>query len=420
MRLRKEWWGILLLVILFWPTKQANALPSWGRKYNADCSMCHTMIPQLNHVGHKFRRLGYRMPDEFDKGSAEMSADDLTKFANYFAARGRARVTDALKSGTKSAFNFELHDVTLFYAGPVSRNLGFFFELPFEPETGSSEPGKGELEVAQINLTFGNDAEHVFFSRVGQFHQFSRVGFGGLDRPIGLSNARMFEVRVNGFRPRHDGLGVEAGYSAHNVTGLVQVTNGIKAAGGSVLDNSDENNDKDLALLLEYVAPDTDASVTALYVYGRAPAPVNDKGATLAGSKPTRYNRAYLFADTTIESLGLRPLVGGGIGFDNQFVSGLGKSSAALVSASSSRSWFGFLELDQKLKDQLYALARFDYDDVTNQAEASAATQKTWQGSGGVVYSFQKYLRLAAEYNVTHTQGVANAHKVTGEMQFNF
>ncbi|MBI2339150.1 MAG: hypothetical protein HYU99_02125 [Deltaproteobacteria bacterium] len=403
-----------VLISGLFPLRSAQALPSWARRYNADCSMCHTMMPQLNPIGHQFRRLGYRMPEEFDNKEVQFSWDDLAKFTNYFAARGRARATVNKQSPAKIDFDFEQHDVTLFYGGPVTRNIAYFFEMPFEPENEFAE-----LEVGQIQLAFGH-SDSFFFTRMGQFHQFSRVGYGGLDRPIGLNNARMFDVRVNGFRPRHDGLGVEAGWSNGNFTGLLQFTSGIEATGGSVLDNEDPNNDKDMALLLEYLIPNHNASVSLLYVYGRAPTPQNDAGADVAGAGPTRYHRFYLFGDYTFEKIGLKPIIGFSLGIDNQTISGIGTATAALISADNSLSWFSFLELDKSITDNLYLLGRFDYDDVTNKAEGAANTSKTWAGTAGLVWQFQRYMRFSVEYKVADSQGQHPAHAFTTEAQLVF
>lgn len=41
-----------------------HAEPSWSRKYNAKCTLCHTTYPRLNRTGYEFKRLGYRMPNE--------------------------------------------------------------------------------------------------------------------------------------------------------------------------------------------------------------------------------------------------------------------------------------------------------------------------------------------------------------------
>ncbi len=42
----------------------AHAVPAFARKYNVDCTYCHTAWPQLNRTGIIFRYLGYRMPYE--------------------------------------------------------------------------------------------------------------------------------------------------------------------------------------------------------------------------------------------------------------------------------------------------------------------------------------------------------------------
>lgn len=38
----------------------ASAMPAWSRKYNANCTLCHTTYPRLNRTGYEFKRLGYR------------------------------------------------------------------------------------------------------------------------------------------------------------------------------------------------------------------------------------------------------------------------------------------------------------------------------------------------------------------------
>lgn len=45
---------------------QVAAQPSWARKYNAECTLCHTTYPRLNRTGYEFKRLGYRLPQELE------------------------------------------------------------------------------------------------------------------------------------------------------------------------------------------------------------------------------------------------------------------------------------------------------------------------------------------------------------------
>ncbi len=44
----------------------AEAIPAFARKYNVDCSVCHTVWPRLSRTGYEFRRLGFRFPDEVE------------------------------------------------------------------------------------------------------------------------------------------------------------------------------------------------------------------------------------------------------------------------------------------------------------------------------------------------------------------
>ena len=406
--------GFILFLAMGFAPQNAWALPSWARRYNADCSMCHTMYPQLNAVGHKFRRLGYRMPDEFDSKETQLSTEDISKLTHYFSARGRPRMTYTKAAGTPAKFNFTMEDVTVFYAGPVTRNFSFYFELPFEPAD-----EKGFLEVGQLNMAFGS-SDSFFFARAGQFHSLSKVGFGGLDRFIGISAPAIVSTTVNGATLRQDVLGVELGFSRGQFTGLLQAHDGINPTGTTVLDNADSNNAKDLVALLEYMIPDNNGSISAVYMYGKEPTPEDNAGTAVVGAKETKINRAYLFADYTFDTIGLRPIIGGGVGFDNQFVRGIGTKTPVLVSATDSRSWFSFIELDKKINDNLYALGRFDMYDPTNKDEANKATDKTWSGTGGVVWQFQKFMRTTLEYQAKHNKDLKTSHAITGELQLVF
>ena len=52
---------LCMLPILFW-SSESQAIPSWGRKYQTSCLMCHSGMPQRNAVGEAFKNNGYRMP----------------------------------------------------------------------------------------------------------------------------------------------------------------------------------------------------------------------------------------------------------------------------------------------------------------------------------------------------------------------
>ena len=80
----------------------ANAMPQFARKFKLPCAACHDALtfPRLNDVGYKFRRAGFRMPENIGK-------EELTDFsmADYFSARAQADSTTDVtsQSGTMSS-----------------------------------------------------------------------------------------------------------------------------------------------------------------------------------------------------------------------------------------------------------------------------------------------------------------------------
>lgn len=59
--------SVCMVPAIFW-SSESQAVPSWARKYNVSCYMCHSGMPQRNAVGEAFKNNGYRMP-----GGAEES-----------------------------------------------------------------------------------------------------------------------------------------------------------------------------------------------------------------------------------------------------------------------------------------------------------------------------------------------------------
>ncbi len=53
--------SVCMVPALFWST-EGSAIPSWARKYNTSCYMCHSGMPQRNAVGEAFKNNGYRLP----------------------------------------------------------------------------------------------------------------------------------------------------------------------------------------------------------------------------------------------------------------------------------------------------------------------------------------------------------------------
>lgn len=56
----------------------AQAMPAWSRKYNADCTLCHTTYPRLNRTGYEFKKRGYRFEWESEKDDKTSTGDVKT------------------------------------------------------------------------------------------------------------------------------------------------------------------------------------------------------------------------------------------------------------------------------------------------------------------------------------------------------
>ncbi|MHB8462883.1 MAG: hypothetical protein ACYDA1_09565, partial [Vulcanimicrobiaceae bacterium] len=52
----------LLLILVGLCHGRASALPVFAHRYGLSCQACHTIIPQLNTFGERFRAFGFELP----------------------------------------------------------------------------------------------------------------------------------------------------------------------------------------------------------------------------------------------------------------------------------------------------------------------------------------------------------------------
>ena len=53
--------GFFLFTLFAWNPRVASAIPAFARKYDMDCSHCHTAVPQLTEFGMRFLDNGFQM-----------------------------------------------------------------------------------------------------------------------------------------------------------------------------------------------------------------------------------------------------------------------------------------------------------------------------------------------------------------------
>ena len=210
-----------------------HATPAWARKYNLNCSACHTpAVPRLNETGMRFKWAGYRMPEEIGE------AVEVAKVQNYLAAGASVQYEyDKTEDTPTNVSALSLPGVTVFYAGPFGRNFSGFFEL----ESGADETER----IAQVSALWGKEKSYGGV-RLGQMHYLAEWGVAGFDRPIGINAPLPLEESVSGTTPFAFGehqLGVEAFYVRGSNRLSAQVLNGVNVEGMGAGPDADTRKD---------------------------------------------------------------------------------------------------------------------------------------------------------------------------------
>ncbi|MEN8132376.1 MAG: hypothetical protein ABFS45_19800 [Pseudomonadota bacterium] len=143
-------YGVLVSLGLMLVTFNANAVPSFARKYSTECSSCHTAYPQLNRAGRQFKEAGYRFPEL--KG--EKTISDFLHIDKYFPVSAAiiGRPYDKKDSGEEKLR--AIHEIELFVAGVMYKNVSGFFELEAEDE-GTNDFGF-DIGIPHAVLTYNH------------------------------------------------------------------------------------------------------------------------------------------------------------------------------------------------------------------------------------------------------------------------
>ena len=154
--------------------RNSEAIPAFARKYNADCAMCHfPVIPRLNNFGQMYRRAGYRTPAEYNKDQ------ELTNVSNFLSARIKTQFSYENNKGTVERTQFTFPDLSLFYAGALSRNFSAFIHASSTNSTNVDFHG-------HVMGNWGT-ADNMFMVKIGQMHMLEQEGVGGFDRPTSIN-----------------------------------------------------------------------------------------------------------------------------------------------------------------------------------------------------------------------------------------
>lgn len=384
---------------------QVFGIANWARKYSVDCATCHSpSVPRLNAFGHQFRKLGYRMDTEIEKDKPEAYkeiGDFLSvRFRTGYAAE---RFSDIQTAGDgfnrfRTRNGFRMPDVTLFYAGALTKNISLFTEIEFADFD--------ETQVQVFGEWFSGNPERNFTVRLGQMHTLSRIGWGGFDRPTGITTpdalaARKLTTSPVPFRVGEDQRGVDAAFAFSPESRIiVGAYNGVNQAGaGNQLNGAgfgDSDNAKDVLLAYEQMLGES--GFTLFGYYGTWDQKPDLAKGVLDDDKFTAFNFIRLGASSSWvfnlfdpKKVGSSELQGGFMYardfFPENYPLALNPSGA---DRDGRAFWVG---AEQRLPHNAAIFYRFD--DVLRSQEASGGARM--RHTLGYVHTIQTYLRLSAE-----------------------
>ena len=373
--------------------RSAHALPQFARKYKLDCSGCHDALafPRLNDVGYKFRRAGFRMPENI--GQDEL-ADYTTD--NYFSAsvEGVNTTNVTRDGGSTDSLNTFSGQLSLYaLTGSFAKYFASQTELGIAPGEGL------EIENAYVRAVFGN--ENLWFSsRAGVFHAIE--GLGGSDRSLGPSRPLIFEVTPNQgqdtllLASEPSRIGIDLGGQWNDTSLGVEVLNRVRpevedgeiAAMGIV---PDTRSAKDLIVVANQILGPR-SSVSAYWTHGVVPLPVDPDMFAAGTSEDTfddRYDKLALFASAgTSKLLGL---AGAQVGFDRALDPTTGTTSRFT-------SVGGFAEGNLGITAHTVGYVRLDYFDPS----MDAGDNQILRGTLGAL-AWRPIVSIAPELSVQRT-----------------
>lgn len=368
-------WAIVLVGACLLAPAQSQANPSFARRLDAKCTVCHAPVPpRLNNLGITFKRLGYRLPDADPQGVLILQDTPGRSALDNFSLIGDVRVEKF--RGTPTSLS--MHEVELMGAGAVNKYLSFAAEVAWDV-------GEIGLDNYEGQLLLGRP-EANFTARFGMLNTLLWDKFG--HQRLGIARAHTLNRRVPaggfvGYRPRDNQEGVEVGANFTHLAAeggtmrstflSVGVFNGLTEAGNELGEN---NGSKDVLAQVLHLWGESH-TIGALWYRGK----VTD---IAAEAYQDTYNRWGVFGNYELRH-GTDALAG--------FMSGRDNTTSSTVGRISSRSWF--FELSQTIAPRTAAFVRYDRIEPRRPAGSSLRRGTTL----GVTSQPLDHLLVTGEYS---------------------
>ncbi len=149
--------GLVLAALLLAP--QAWAVPSFARQTGMPCNVCHSTPPELTSFGRLFKLNGYTLTgiQQIQSGDSgkNLSIDQLpplsamVQIADTFTSKGQPGVQNG-----DLQFPAQL---SLFYAGAISQNMGAFAQLTYAQPDDHFSMDLADIRYADHGTLWGKD-----------------------------------------------------------------------------------------------------------------------------------------------------------------------------------------------------------------------------------------------------------------------
>ncbi len=396
----------IALVIALLVTCRAEAMPNFSRALHVPCATCHDPVwPRLNDIGYRFRRAGYRMPENIGQDDADFDVNN--QFSTSVTAQYILSATSDSEAPQQTTSTFQLAEVNVRpMNGPFLRRFAMGTHLSWAP--GESP----EIENAWLRVVVGRE-RFWFTARAGVFAPFE--GFGASDQPIGVSRP-LFET--TGASWSQDTLyrfwgsarvGVDVGVQWRDTSLMVAVTNpiatvpsedrtGVVGSGVTPTVWGPGARAPDILVVANQLLG-ARSGITAYYAYGTTQLPQN-LPAFAAGTDPSTWNNDYhrvaLFGSLGVWRLTM--LLGALLGFD---------TTRQAVNPYTFNSAGGFFELEASLASFAVAFARFDYfkPGFNNTLPTMSDPRNDRVGGAAGVVLYQDWVSIIVEYQLVDALG---------------
>jgi hypothetical protein len=395
---------VLEAIVLAVP-QESHAIPAWARKYNADCAMCHyAAYPRLNSFGLQYRRMGYRTPNEINKDQ------EIRDVNNYLSGRIRSQFAYDNTKGTKERTEFRSPEVSLFYAGAISRHWSAYIH-------GFADNG-ANLDFHGHVMGMWGDMHQNVMVRFGQMHMLNQEGIGGFDRPVGITSSpihaspltRNAAPMIFNFDQRRKGAEIAYVYGPGRL--FAQVMNGLDETGSGTRRIGDIDSRKDFLVGYDYILDEIASGFTLFYLNGTTHGTVTTTGSGLGVPTGTgnrfSYSRFGINANKifTLPGFGFFELIGG-------YVRSHDNGPFGANSDVEGNAWY--VESQQYITGpEITFFERYSAIDLDGAKKNSMRKDYTI----GAVTPIETWLRLAAEYTYTDNRNTAvTAHLGLVEIQ---